>query len=95
MTNRLGLILLLAVGAAFTGTVLLILTFPNEPSRVTGAVLLACGLVTVVFARHMATIATGLDEKLRIPKFLKGRPFTLMLFGAGLALLGALGLFGI
>jgi hypothetical protein len=95
MTNRVGLFLLLAVGGTFTAAVLLVLAFPNEPSRIVGALLLACGLVALVFARHVAAAATALDDKLHIPKFLHGRPFTFALWGAGLALLGILQLLGI
>ena len=94
MTNRLILLIFVAVLGSFVAAVFLGL-LTDTPSRAIGALLLACGLTAVAFAHYLTSAQRQLAEKPLIPSRWKNvRPLTFILWGTGVAMIGALQLFG-
>ena len=76
-------------------TAVLLGLFTNLPSRAIGALLLTCGLAAIGFARYLSSAQSQLAEKPFIPENWKNvRPFTFILWGTGVAIVGALKLTG-
>lgn len=93
MSERLGVALFVAVLGSFAAAVLLAL-FTSTPGRAIGALLVACGLAAVAFAGRLASAQRRLAEKPFIPRSWKNiRPFTFVLWGTGVVVLGVLQLF--
>jgi hypothetical protein len=87
--------LLAAVLGAFAFVVLTGLAFRSF-DRALGAVLLVVGVVAVVYARRLSAARAGLAARVPLwPETAAVRPFTLRLWGAGVAVMGVLMLAGI
>jgi len=92
-TDRLSLALFLGVIGAFVAAVLLGLS--SAGSHAVGALMLAGGLAAVAFARQLTIAQHQLSEKPFIPsRWKEVRPFTFILWGVGVALVGLLQLLG-
>ena len=94
--NRLGFALLVVAFVCFAATALDALSENSHP-MLEGVGLLASGMILVAFARPISIAQLQLAERLHLPNFFwsKPRPFTAMLLGSGLGLLGVLTLLGL
>jgi hypothetical protein len=91
MSQRTIQIIALVATAAFFAAVVLSLT-PGSSSRAVGIALLVAGASVIAFAKHPAISRATFLKIGRLPTL---RPFTLVLWGAAVAMLGLFQVFGI
>jgi hypothetical protein len=94
-TNRSDIAIFLLVFGAFALVVLLFLAFDGI-ERLLGGALFIMGVVAIVLARPVSDAKQAIGERIPLwPGRNTLRPFTVKLWGAGLAIIGLMCLFGL